>query len=453
MVMTPAPPRPSGPDRWLHLHPGLHPDPGLDPAEPVVAPDPGPAFPGPRPPGTAGEPDGIITCRVRPRRWRRRRHAVPAAVLAAVLAATVWAGVLIWRASPAAPNRAQPFRSHAVIHAAPGPPSPAVSRPPSRAVSRPPIRAQALHALQPNAVIHMARARQQSRRQRTAQAAADTITAGGGGTAVGLHLRGHPGTSHPQPGPPRLPGPGPGPADWMPLPGAGYTTNSSSCMVGLWTSQVSAGDPAYIAANAYQLGAPYPCEAMVETSTDGGQTWTSGTPVTLPASLPAIVTFSANTGAVYDGPGYLARACAQASNSTLACTAAISLGSGTGTPPDPTLPASVRVRGTSAGNASVMCNASLNSTTSAKGSGTLVDGEFMAGSSFSTTSALCEGWLETSADQGATWQASPPVTFQAHAKSVTYDFTGTTPDGTGLLARACAEAPTVSATPYCSWAW
>ena len=208
--MTPAPPRPSGPDRVLHLHPGLDPDPGLDPTEPVVAPDPGPAFPVPRPPGTAGEPDGIIACRVRPRRRRSRRQALPAAVLAAVLAATVWAGLLIWRASPAAPNRAQPFRSHAVIHAASGPPSPAVSRPPghaqalrphaasgslSPAVSGPPGRAQ---ALQPHAVIHMARARQQSRRQRTAQAAADTITAaGGGGTAAGLHLRGHPGTAHP----------------------------------------------------------------------------------------------------------------------------------------------------------------------------------------------------------------------------------------------------------------
>jgi len=65
----------------------------------------------------------------------------------------------------------------------------------------------------------------------------------------------------------------------------------------------------------------------------------------------------------------------------------------------------------------------------------------------------CEGWLETSADQGATWQASPPVTFQAPAGSVTYAFIGTTPDGTGLLARACVEAPTVSKTPSCSWTW
>jgi hypothetical protein len=451
--MTPARPRPPGldpglpPDLEMHadltLHPEfeLHPDLWLDPAEPVVAPGPGPAFPVPRLPGTADEPDGIITCSVRPRRWRRRRRAVPAAVLAAVLAATVWAGVLVWHASPAAPRpsgHAQALHPHAVIHAAPGPLSPAAPR-----------HAKPLH---PHAVIHLARARQQARRQRTAQAAADTIpAAGGGGAAAGLHVRGHTGTSHPQPGPPRVPSPGPVTDGWTQVPGVGIT-NSSACMVELWTSQVSAGDPAYIAANAFQMGSLYPCQAMAETSTDGGQTWTAGTPVTLPASAPP-ATFSANTGAVYDGPGYLARACAQASNSTLACTPAVSLGSGTGTPADPAQPASTAVRGSGAGNASVMCDASLHSTTSAKGSGTLVAGEFSAGSSFSTTSSLCEGWLETSADQGATWQASQPVAFQAPAKSVIYDFTGPAADATGLLARACIEAPTVSATPYCTFAW
>jgi len=228
-------------------------------------------------------------------------------------------------------------------------------------------------------------------------------------------------------------------------------------MVRLLTSQVSAGDPAYIAASAFQPSLPVACEAMVETSADGGQTWTPDPPVTLPASPPAspgdIGAVSASTGAVYDGPGHLGRACAKAASSTLACTAAISLGPGAGTPPDPALPASTNVRSTSAGNASVTCRAFLNSTTSAKGPGTLADGELSAGSSYSTASSRCEGWLETSADNGATWQASPPVTFQAPAGSVTYDFTGTTPDGTGLLARACAEAPTVSTTPSCSPTW
>jgi hypothetical protein len=239
---------------------------------------------------------------------------------------------------------------------------------------------------------------------------------------------------------------------WTHVSGTGYITNSSACMVGLWTSQVSAGDPAYIAAEAFQGGAPYPCQAMIEISSDGGETWTSGTPVTVPASS-ANITFFANTGAVYDGPGYLGRACAEASNSTLECTASISLDSGTGTPPDPTLPASTPGPGTSAGNGSVTCDAELNSTTSAKGSGTLVDGEFHAGSAFSTTSSLCEGWLETSSNGGTTWQASVPVTFQAPTATVTFDYIGTEPDGTGILARACAEAPSVSATPYCSTAW
>src|SRR5205085_9234492 len=104
--------------------------------------------------------------------------------------------------------------------------------------------------------------------------------------------------------------------------------------------------------------------------------------------------------------------------------------------------------------ASVACWASLRANMSAKVPGALVDAEFSAGNTdTSTTSSRCEGWLETSADHGATWQASPSVTFQAPAGSVTYAFIGTTPDGTGLLARACVRAPTVSKTPSCSWTW
>jgi hypothetical protein len=303
----------------------------------------------------------------------------------------------------------------------------------------------------------MARARQHRRRQRIAQAAADTISAAGGGAFVGLHFRWPTGTSQPPPGQPGPPGPDPGPAGLAGWTDVSTIAYSGPCGVGLLTSQVSAGDPAYIAARAFQPFMPSACEAMVETSADGGQTWTPGTPVTLPASLPAklgdIGALYAITGAADDGPGHLGRACAQASGSTLACTAAISLGPGAGTPPDPALPPSTNVRATSAGNASVACRATLNSTTIAKGPGTLADGEFSAGTSFSATSSRCEGWLETSADNGATWQASPPVTFQAPAKSVTYAFTGTTPDGTGILARACAEAPAVSTTPACSSAW
>jgi hypothetical protein len=82
-----------------------------------------------------------------------------------------------------------------------------------------------------------------------------------------------------------------------------------------------------------------------------------------------------------------------------------------------------------------------------------VDGGFRGGYENGTSSSLCEGWLETSTNAGATWQATLPVIFQAPAGSVTNDVIGTIPDGTGILARACAEAPTISATPYCSPTW
>jgi hypothetical protein len=238
------------------------------------------------------------------------------------------------------------------------------------------------------------------------------------------------------------------------------------CLVGLWTSQVSASDPAYIFARAANMPSIYTCEATIETSTDGGQTWTSGTPITLPADPPptppidpaSLVLNYANTDAVYDGPGHLGRACAKAPDSTLACTAAISLGPSAGTPPDPALPVARQVGSNGAGNSSVACWAVLKSTTSAKEPDSLVDAEFTAGDPYNITSGIatsrCEGWLETSADHGATWQASsPPVTFQAPAGSGTYAFIGTAPDGPGFLARACVEAPTVSKTPSCSWTW
>lgn len=138
---------------------------------PGPAPRPGDAGPGPRLPGMAGKPDEIICC-VRPRQGGRKRRAV----LAAVLAGTVWAGLLIWRASPVAPGM--------------------------------PGRAEARH---PGAVISFARARQQRRRQRAAQAAVDAITAAvGGGAAAGLHFRGRPPAPqppHPRPGPPGHGGP------------------------------------------------------------------------------------------------------------------------------------------------------------------------------------------------------------------------------------------------------
>jgi hypothetical protein len=410
-------------------------------------------------------------------------------MLAAVLAATVWAGVLTWHASLAAPAAPSPA---APSPAAPGSPSPAA---PSPAGSRPPDRAQARH---PRAVIHMARARQHRRRQRIAQAAADTVTAAVGGAAVGLHFRWPPGTSQPPTSQPGSPDPGPaGGAGWANVPGI---AQASSCLVRLLTSQVFAGDPAYIAASAVQTGSPEACEAIVETSADGGQTWTPGTPVTLPANSANGVSPASSsngpsdlgnacagafnstldctteitlgspvnppgtpsyrsmifaiTGPVYDGPGHLGKACIGIKGPPFVCTAAISLGSGDGTPPDPALPASTNVGITSAGDASVTCMTLLNSTTIAKGSGTLVDGELTAGSSGSTTSSRCEGWLETSADLGVTWQAaSPPVIFQAPKGAVTYHFIGTIPDGPGLLARACVEAPTVSKTPSCSSTW
>lgn len=242
---------------------------------------------------------------------------------------------------------------------------------------------------------------------------------------------------------------------WTQFASLAYTANSSSCTVTLLTSRLSAATPAFIAAEAYQQSAPFTCVGTLQRSTDGGKTWSRvGAPATLPAKVPFDYTFFANTSGAYDGPGYTARACAKAPNAALACTAAITLGAGPGFPPGVVLPASTVQRGTSAGNVSVVCNASLESTTVAKKTTTRVDGVFTAGSSSSAASTLCRGWLETSANNGKTWRVfSATVTFRAPAKTVTEDFVGTHFDGIPHLARVCVQAPAVSAKVYCSLAW
>jgi len=218
---------------------------------------------------------------------------------------------------------------------------------------------------------------------------------------------------------------------------------------------VSAGDPPYVSAQAFQLSAPFTCAGTLQRSTDGGKTWSqAGAQATVPAITTKVVNFFANTSAAYDGPGYSTRACAKASNAALTCTAAITLGPGTGTPLGVVLPASTARAGSSAGNTTVICGAELESTTLAKGTGSRVDGVFNAGSSSSTSNSQCKGWLETSANKGKTWQVfSPTVTFSAPAKTVTYGYIGTRFDGTPHLARACVEAPTVSAKVYCTFPW
>jgi hypothetical protein len=155
------------------------PFPGPDLAGPVpdVAPGfaaPGPARPapdpGPRLPGSAAEPDDIVTWYARPR-WRRRRRRLALAT-AVLTAATVWAGTGL---GPGPARTGSPGRAYTPHH---------------------------------RALITEARARQRRRRRRIAQAAAPVVGAAAAWAAAGgPHSRLWPRTGHHRRGRHTLPGP------------------------------------------------------------------------------------------------------------------------------------------------------------------------------------------------------------------------------------------------------
>jgi hypothetical protein len=62
----------------------------------------------------------------------------------------------------------------------------------------------------------------------------------------------------------------------------------------------------------------------------------------------------------------------------------------------------------------------------------------------------CTAWLETSADNGQTWQQATPTYSTVNSNAVEYAFSTPVADGTGELARACAE---INTEEMCSSAW
>jgi hypothetical protein len=66
--------------------------------------------------------------------------------------------------------------------------------------------------------------------------------------------------------------------------------------------------------------------------------------------------------------------------------------------------------------------------------------------------ATCTAWLETSADNGQTWQqATPTYSLPFSKPNIDWAFSGPVADGTGELARACALSST--GNEACTPAW
>jgi len=175
-------------------------------------------------------------------------------------------------------------------------------------------------------------------------------------------------------------------------------------------------------------------------------------------TLPAVSGLNglANTGLVYDGPGYQARACMQAAGSKkVTCTSAVSLAKGSGTATSPALQASY-VRPVTAvlnfrGNKTFLgaCVGVLASaTTAAKKAGTtvlaLLDSE----------ADPCTAWIQTTANKGKTWTTvSPVVSYRSPGVNTdVLAFTAHYADGPGHLARLCVKDMTSKLT-QCGAGW
>jgi hypothetical protein len=217
----------------------------------------------------------------------------------------------------------------------------------------------------------------------------------------------------------------------------------AGCVVGLFYTQPSASTPPEAATEVRSAGPGHTCTGFVERSRTGGAVkWTvASAKVALP-SVPGL-SGVANTGLVYDGPGYKARACVQAAgtaSSTVTCTSSVSLAKGSGTAISPAFAASYtrRVAVVSRSNSSAvlgLCLGFLNSSTTTKKAGTTVRALFVS------EADPCTAWIQVRRASGKTWtRVSPVVSWHSpNTKTAVLAFTAAYTDGPGRLARMCVK--------------
>jgi hypothetical protein len=238
--------------------------------------------------------------------------------------------------------------------------------------------------------------------------------------------------------------------------GPGPSGMLNECSVLLVSAAASDGSPAYVS-GLLENNTTDACTGWLEDSVNGG-TWTNVSPqVTLPATEQGLVNYPwAKTGNYYAGPGTSVRACVLTPATptfpaeTLCSSSSVTLASSTAAPPEDGTsvfynhnPQEVSANSSSG---DTMCSASLNS------SGTLDKTATSQASMTLNGTANCTGWVETSADNGATWeQATPTISLTFSNPNVEFAFSSAVADGTGELARACAQNGTQA--KVCTAAW
>jgi hypothetical protein len=233
----------------------------------------------------------------------------------------------------------------------------------------------------------------------------------------------------------------------------GPQASRSGCDVAFFSARLSAGTPAEVFASVVSADPGHTCTGFVERSVTGTTRWVVAS---AKAALPSVSGLAgiANTGLVFDGPGYKARACVQAAGSpAVTCTPAVSLAKGSGTATSPALSPSwqrgqaIVFRSPGSGIAGV-CGGTLGSSTTTKKAGASVL------ALLASTADPCTGWIQSSANGGKKWTTvSPVLSYRGPAfPKEAVVFTAHYADGPGHLARLCVKDMT-SKKMNCSAGW
>jgi hypothetical protein len=235
----------------------------------------------------------------------------------------------------------------------------------------------------------------------------------------------------------------------------GPQLSHSGCDIALFSARRSSSSPAQVFADVDSSHPGHACITYVERSVTGKTGWAVAS---AKETLPSVSGLEglANTGLVYDGPGFKARACLRVGGAAAVyCTSALSLakGKGTATSP-PTAPifgrkqAQVVRTPASASGAPGVCVGELASSTTAKKAGAAVDGTLVS------VTDPCTEWVQSTANGGKTWTTVSPIVsftgprFPGEAAA----FTARYADGPGHLARVCVRDLT-SNKQNCSGTW
>jgi hypothetical protein len=236
--------------------------------------------------------------------------------------------------------------------------------------------------------------------------------------------------------------------------GPGPSGMLNECSVVLLSAAASNGSPAYVS-GLVENNTTDACTGWLEDSVNGGA-WTNVSPqLTLPATNQGLLNFPwAKTGNYYAGPGTSVRACVltpaipTSPAEPLCSKTSVTLAASTAAPPDDGTSVwyNHNPQEVSAGSGDNMCSASLNS------GGALSKAATSQASLTLSGTYSCTGWLETSADNGATWaQATPTSSLTLSSPRLEWAFSPAVADGTGELARACVQIGTQATVCTAGW--